>query len=32
MIEDLSISDESFAMIEKGEAFITRNLKSRLKA
>ena len=31
MIEDLSISDESFAMIEKGEAFITRNLKSRLK-
>jgi len=29
LIEDLKPSDECFAMIEKGEAFIIRNLKSR---
>jgi trimethylamine:corrinoid methyltransferase-like protein len=29
LIENLNPSDESLAMIEKGEAFIARNLKSR---
>jgi hypothetical protein len=27
LIEDIKPNDESFAIIEKGEAFITRNLR-----